>query len=422
MGEWKDLSRDELLGLRAECAAGYGRLKAMGLKLDMSRGKPSPDIIDLSNGLLEAPIPYVTEDGTDARNYGVPTGIAEFRRLFGELLGLEPDSIIVGNNASLELMHDFYSRLYLFGTLGCKPWCRLEKVRFLCPSPGYDRHFAISQAFGTEMTAIPMTEDGPDMDAVEEAAGSDEAVKGIWCVPLYSNPQGAVYSDETVRRLASMKTAAPDFRIFWDNAYGVHHVFGEHRLADIFRLAREHGNEDRVYYFFSTSKLSFPGGGVGMAAASPANIAEQRRHISVQTIGYDKLSQLRAARFLKSPENIRAHMREIGAMLRPKFETVMETLERELGGTGLVSWTRPKGGYFLAVDTLEGCAGAVVALAKEAGTTLTPAGATFPYGKDPKDTNIRIAPTYPELGELRSAMELFCLCVKLVSADRLLAR
>jgi DNA-binding transcriptional MocR family regulator len=344
----------------------------------------------------------------------------ECRRLFSELLGIPADQIIVGNNASLELMYDFYSRLYLFGALGHTPWGKLPRVKFLCPSPGYDRHFSISAALGTEMIAVPMTENGPDMDAVEALARDDESIKGIWCVPLYSNPQGVVYSDETVRRLAAMETRAKDFRIFWDNAYGLHHVFEEHRVADIFKAATAAGNEDRVYYFFSTSKVTFPGGGVGMAAASPANVAEQRKHISIQTIGSDKLNQLRFVRYFKTAENVRRHMRAIGDMLRPKFEIVLDTLDKELGGTGLATWIRPKGGYFVGIDTIEGCAKAVVALAKEAGTTLTNAGATFPHGADPKDTSIRIAPTYPSLSELRDAMRLLCLCIKIVSIDKLL--
>jgi DNA-binding transcriptional MocR family regulator len=387
----------------------------------MSRGKPSPDILDLSNGLLSALASHKAEDGTDARNYGVPTGLPESRRLFSELLDIPADRIIVGNNASLELMYDFYSALYLFGALGGTPWSKLDRVKFLCPSPGYDRHFAISAAFGTEMIVVPMTEDGPDMDVVETLARDDDSIKGIWCVPLYSNPQGVVYSDETVRRLAEMKTKAKDFRIFWDNAYGLHHVFEEHRIADIFKLAEAAGNEDRVYYFFSTSKVTFPGGGVGMAAASPANIAEQQKRISIRTIGYDKLNQLRFVQHFKTADAVRRHMRAIGDMLRPKFEIVLDTLDSELGGTGLATWLRPKGGYFVGIDTLSGCAKAVVALAKEAGATLTNAGATFPYGKDPQDTSIRIAPTYPGTDELREAMRLLCLCVKLVSIDKLLS-
>ncbi|MDR1135214.1 MAG: aminotransferase class I/II-fold pyridoxal phosphate-dependent enzyme [Clostridiales Family XIII bacterium] len=421
MNEWKNYPKERLCLLKDECRRKYDEFKALGIKLDMSRGKPSPDVLDLSNALLEAPASYICEDGTDARNYGTPTGIPECRRLFGELLGIAPEQIIVGNNASLQLMHDILGRLYFFGTLGERPWKDLERVRFLCPSPGYDRHFAVSEDFGAEMITVPMTENGPDMDIVERLVSEDESVKGIWCVPLYSNPQGIVYSDETVERLAAMKTKAKDFRIFWDNAYGVHHIYEEHSIANILDAARRNGNEDRIYYFFSTSKITFPGGGIGMVASSPTNITEQQARINIQTIGYDKLAQLRAVQFLKSPSNIRAHMRKIGDMLRPKFDIVTDTLERELGGTGLVSWMRPKGGYFVAVDTLEGCAKAVVAMAKEAGTVLTGAGATFPYGKDPRDTNIRIAPTFPSTEDLQKAMDLFCLCVKMVSIDKFLS-
>jgi DNA-binding transcriptional MocR family regulator len=421
MGLWENYSRGRLLDLQKDCRAKYLEMKAQNLALDMSRGKPSPDILDLSNGLLGALASHEAEDGTDARNYGVLTGLPESRRLFSELLDIPAEQIIVGNNASLELMYDFYSALYLFGTQGHRPWSELAGVKFLCPSPGYDRHFAISAAFGTEMIPVPMTEDGPHMDAVEALAQGDGSVKGIWCVPLYSNPQGAVYSDETVRRLAEMKTKAEDFRIFWDNAYGLHHVFAEHRIADIFKLSAAAGNADRVYYFFSTSKVTFPGGGISMAAASPANIAEQKKRISIRTIGSDKLNQLRFVRHFGTADAVRRHMRAVGDLLRPKFEIVLDTLERELGGTGLATWPRPKGGYFVGIDTLEGCAKAVVALAKEAGATFTNAGATFPHGRDPRDTSIRIAPTYPSEAELRDAMRLFCLCVKLASADKLLA-
>ncbi|MDR1572838.1 MAG: aminotransferase class I/II-fold pyridoxal phosphate-dependent enzyme [Clostridiales Family XIII bacterium] len=420
MNLWKNYSNDRLSRLKEGCLAEYAELKARGLTLDMSRGKPSPDVLDLSNGLLRALESHFCEDGTDARNYGVPTGVSECRRLFSELTDIPADQIIVGNNASLELMYDFYSRLYLFGTLGHTPWSKLPRVKFLCPSPGYDRHFAISAEFGTEMIVVPMTENGPDMDVTEALAREDEAVKGIWCVPLYSNPQGAVYSDETVRRLAEMKTKAEDFRIFWDNAYGLHHVFEEHSVANILKAAETAGNEDRIYYFLSSSKVTFPGGGVGMAAASPANIAEQKKRISIKTIGYDKLNQLRFVQYFKTAENVRRHMRAIGDMLKPKFEIVLDALDAELGETGLATWLRPKGWYFVGIDTMEGCAKAVVALAKEAGATFTKAGATFPHGADPRDTSIRIAPTYPSPDELRDAMRLLCLCVKIVSADKLL--
>ncbi|MDR3242313.1 MAG: aminotransferase class I/II-fold pyridoxal phosphate-dependent enzyme [Clostridiales Family XIII bacterium] len=420
MPEWKDYSKEQLLKLKAEYRRKYEEYRSLGLNLDMSRGKPSPDLLDLSNGLLAGLDTYTAEDGADIRNYGVLTGIPECRRLFSDLLDIPAEQIIIGNNASLELMNNVFSRLCLFGAQGHTPWSKLDKVKFLCPSPGYDRHFAISEAYGAEMQIIPMTENGPDMDVVEELVKRDGSVKGIWCNPLYSNPQGIVYSDETVGRLAAMETKAKDFRIFWDNAYGVHHIYEEHKIADILRLAEKAGNGDRVYYFFSTSKITFPGGGISMMAASEANIAEQKKHISVQTIGYDKINQMRTVKFFKSAEGIREHMVKLGALIRPKFDLVMDTLDREFGGTGLLKWIRPKGGYFISVDTLEGCAKEVVAAAKAAGAKLTSAGLTFPYGKDPMDSNIRIAPTYPAPDELRSAMNLLCVCIKLVSADKLL--
>jgi aspartate/methionine/tyrosine aminotransferase len=421
MSEWKELTKEQLLYLKAECDKKYEDFKKLGLKLDMSRGKPSPDILDHSNGLMEAPCSWKTADGTDGRNYSVLNGITECRQLFSDLLDIPADQIIAGNNSSLELMYNAYMRLYMFGTQGHTPWKDLNTVKFLCPSPGYDRHFSVSRVFGSEMIVIPMTEDGPDMDAVEALVKEDDTVKGIWCVPLYSNPQGVVYSDETVKRLAEMQTKAADFRIFWDNAYGVHHIYQEHTVANIMTLAKNAGNEDRIYYFFSTSKVTLPGAGIGIMAASPENVAEQLKHMSIQTIGPDKLDQLRMVSYLKSAENIKEHMRELGALLKPKFEMVLGTLEKELGGSGLVSYIKPKGGYFVAIDTLEGCAKAVVAMAKEAGAVLTGAGATFPYGNDPLDTNIRIAPTYPSVDELQKAMDLLCLCIKRVSIEKLLS-
>ncbi|GHU50312.1 putative aminotransferase [Clostridia bacterium] len=421
MSEWKELGKEQLLHLKAECDRKFEDFKNLGLKLDMSRGKPSPDILDHSNGLMEPLVSWKTADGTDGRNYSVLNGIAECRQIFSDLLGIPADQIMAGNNSSLELMYNAYMRLYMFGTLGHTPWKDLSTVKFLCPCPGYDRHFAISQAFGSEMIVVPMTEDGPDMDIVEALVKEDEAIKGIWCVPLYSNPQGVVYSDETVKRLAEMETKAPDFKIFWDNAYGVHHVYEEHTVADIMALAKNAGNEDRVYYFFSTSKVTLPGAGIGIMAASPGNVAEQLKHMSIQTIGPDKLDQLRMVSYLKNADNIREHMRELRELLRPKFDVVLDTLEKELGGTGLVSYIKPKGGYFVAIDTLEGCAKAVVAMSKEAGSVLTGAGATFPYGKDPRDSSIRIAPTYPSVDELQKAMDLLCLCIKRVSIEKLLS-
>lgn len=420
MSEWKEYSKDQLLKLQNEYQAAYEKQVEAGLKLDMSRGKPSPDVLDLSNELLDSLNQWKAADGTDTRNYGVPTGIAECRELFSELLDIPAGQIIVGNNASLELMYNACSRMHIFGTLGSTPWGKLEKVKFLCPCPGYDRHFSVSEEFGYEMIVVPMTENGPDMDVVEELVKSDDKIKGMWCVPLYSNPQGVVYSDETVKRLAEMKTAAADFRIFWDNAYGVHHIYKEYKLANIMTLAKAAGNEDRILYFFSTSKVTFPGAGIGMMAASEANVAEIKKHMSIQTIGSDKVKQLQAVNFLKNKENVQAHMSKIAEILRPKFDLVMERLEKEFGGTGLVTWIEPKGGYFISIDTLPGLAKEVVAMAKAAGATLTGAGATFPYGKDPQDTNIRIAPTYPSLDELGKAMDLLCVCIKLVSVKKLL--
>ena len=390
------------------------------LKLDMSRGKPASTQLDLNNDILSTLETYITEDGTDARNYGVLDGLSEAKKLFSELLNIAPANMIIGGNSSLNLMYDAMTRLFLFGTEGERPWCQLDQVKFLCPSPGYDRHFAICEDLGIEMITVPMHEDGPDMDYIESLVKEDASIKGIWCVPLYSNPQGICYSDEVVERLASMKTAAKDFRIFWDNAYGVHHIYDEVKLKDIFEAARAAGNENRVYYFFSTSKITFPGAGVALIASSLSNIAEIKKHMSIQTIGHDKLNQLRTVNYFKNAEGIRTHMKKLGNELRPKFEIVLNTLEKELAGTGLLSWTKPQGGYFVAVDTLPGCAKETVRLAKEAGVVLTGAGATFPYQNDPQDRNIRIAPTYPTVEELQKAMELFCVCVKLAGVNRLL--
>ena len=422
MKRFSEGSSAERAALLAECQAAYDRCRGLGLKLDMSRGKPAPDQLDLSAELLHYDLSdYRTVSGIDARNYGGFDGIPEAKKLFSELLGLPEANLFIGGNASLNLMYDAMVRCLLFGTGGQPPWKSLPKAKFLCPSPGYDRHFAICEELGIEMIPVSMTPDGPDMDEVERLAAGDAAVKGIWCVPLYSNPQGICYSDETVERLAAMPCAAPDFRIFWDNAYGVHHIFGERKLRNIFTAAAAHGNADRIYYFFSTSKITFPGAGVSVVGASDANMAEIRRHVTIQTIGYDKLNQLRTVRFLKDAEGVRAQMRRHAALIAPKFRLVLDTLERELGGTGVAEWTSPAGGYFIAVDTLDGCARETVRLAAEAGVKLTPAGATFPYRKDPRDRNIRLAPTYPSLDELEKAVRIFCVCVKLAALRRLAA-
>ncbi len=413
-------SKVKLLALKEDLEKQYADFQAQNLKLDMSRGKPAGTQLDLTNGILFTLTKYITEDGVDARNYGGLDGIPEAKKLFSALLGIPTEKIIIGGNSSLNLMYDTMVRFMLFGTGGNAPWSRLEKIKFLCPSPGYDRHFGICEDLGIEMITIPVTEHGPDMDLVEKLAAEDPAIKGIWCVPLYSNPQGIIYSDETVDRLGSMKTAAPDFRIMWDNAYGVHHIYTENKVKDIFEVCEKAGNPNRVFYFFSTSKITFPGAGVALLASSPENIVEIKKHMGMQTIGHDKLNQLRTVTYLKNPEGVRDHMEKLAAELRPKFDIVLETLDKELAGTGLAKWTKPQGGYFVAIDTLPGCAKATVALAKAAGVTMTGAGATFPYRKDPNDTNIRIAPTYPTYDELKVAIALFCVCVKLAGVNKLL--
>jgi aspartate/methionine/tyrosine aminotransferase len=420
MKAWQDFSKEELMVQRGELLKKYNDIKDLGLSLNMSRGKPSPDVLDLSNRLLTGIDNYYTEDGADVRNYGILDGIPELKRLFSELLDIPESRMVIGGNSSLSHMYNIYTILHLFGAPGFEPWSKLPKVKFLCPVPGYDRHFAISEDVGTEMISVPMTEDGPNMDMVEELVRNDSSIKGIWCVPLYSNPQGIVYSDETVARLAKMETAAGDFRIFWDNAYGIHHIYDEYKVADIMKLASEAGYSDRVYYFFSTSKVTFPGGGIGLFASGEANVKQMRAHISKQTIGYYKIAQLKFMDVFGTIDKIKSHMQDISKILKPKFDLVLGELEKEFNGTGLITWIKPKGGYFISVDTLDGCADRVVAMAKDAGAVLTGAGATFPNNKDPRNRNIRIAPTYPDLKELKTTMELLCVCIKLASIDKLL--
>ena len=418
----QNLSQDELMKLASELEKKYADFKARGLTLDMSRGKPSAEQLDLSMGAAAGVSNFTGTGGMDYRNYGILDGIPEMKKFFADLLALNAEDIIVGGNASLNLMYDCMVRLMLFGTGGNPAWKELKKVKFLCPSPGYDRHFAICELLGIEMITIPMTSDGPDMDLVEKLVSEDDSVKGIWCVPLYSNPEGICYSDRTVERLAGMKCAAPDFRIFWDNAYGVHHLYEETALKDILAACRAAGNADRVLYFFSTSKITFPGAGVAMVAASENNRKEILKSMGIQTIGYDKMNQMRTLNFLKDAANTRDHMKVLARSLREKFEVVLSTLDRELGDMGFAKWNKPRGGYFVALDTVEGCAKETVRLAAEAGVKLTGAGATFPYGKDPLDRNIRIAPSYPTCDELRAAMQLFCICVKLAVVKKLLAK
>ena len=423
MKKYSDMSKEELLTLKAQLDKEYADIKAKGLALDMSRGKPSADQLDLSMGLmnvLSSDSDLKCETGVDCRNYGVIDGIPEAKRLLGEMSEVDPDHIIIYGNSSLNVMFDSIARSMTQGVMGNTPWCKLDKVKFLCPVPGYDRHFKITEFFGIEMINVPMTPQGPDMDMVEKLVSEDASIKGIWCVPKYSNPQGICYSDETVDRLASMKTAAKDFRIFWDNAYGVHPIFEDVKVKNILDACKEAGNDNRAYYFFSTSKITFPGAGVSIIASSDDNIAEIKKVMTAQTIGYDKINQLRHVQFFKNADGIRKHMQILADCLKPKFETVLNTLDKELAGSGLISWESPKGGYFVSVDVLPGCAKRVVELAKEAGVTLTGAGATYPYKKDPKDSNIRLAPSYPTVEELQQAMDLFCVCVKKAGIEKLL--
>lgn len=419
MTEFAEMSKEELEQAKEAADKDYEELKSRNLSLDMSRGKPAPSQIDHANCMLKEMTDYHTKSGMDVRNYGVLDGIPEMKELFSELLDIPAGQLIVGGNASLNLMFDAVMRLFVFGTMGEKPWGRLDEVKFLCPSPGYDRHFTICETLGIKMIPVPMTKEGPDMDMVEELVGSDTSIKGIWCVPKYSNPQGICYSDETVDRLASMKTAAKDFKIFWDNAYGVHPVFEDVKVKNIIDACEEAGTKNRPYYFFSTSKITFPGAGVSLIASSDENIKEIKKIMGAQTIGYDKVNQLRHVQFFKNAEGLRAHMQVLADCMKPKFETVLKYLNRELEGTGLASWEEPKGGYFVSVDVYPGCAKEVVRLAKEAGVVLTGAGATYPYKKDPEDSNLRIAPTYPTVEELEQAMELFCVCVKKAALHKL---
>ena len=423
--QYNDMSKEELLALKESLNKEYAEAKAKGLALDMSRGKPSAKQLDVSLGLLDtinSSSDLKALDGTDCRNYGVLDGIPEAKKLMADMMGTTPDHVIVYGNASLNIMYDQISRAYTHGILGNTPWCKLDKVKFLCPVPGYDRHFAITERFGIEMINIPMSESGPDMGMVEEYVSNDASVKGIWCVPKYSNPQGYTYSEETVKRMAALKPAAEDFRIFWDNAYIIHDLYDDKKdeIADIISECEKAGNPDMVFEFASTSKVSFPGSGIAALATSANNIADIKKQLTIQTIGHDKLNQLRHVRFFKDINGLKEHMRKHADFMRPKFEAVESVLEKELGGLGIGSWTEPKGGYFISFEAMDGCAKAIVAKCKEAGVKLTGAGATFPYGKDPKDSNIRIAPSFPTPEEMKQAADLFVLCVKLVSVEKLL--
>ncbi len=425
MVPYKELSKEALLELKAELEAKYKEFQGKNLKLDMSRGKPSIEQLNLTMDMmdvLDSNSDLTSENGMDCRNYGGLDGIPEAKRLMQEIMEVGDEEIIIYGNASLNIMYDTISRSMTHGVMGSTPWCKLDKVKFLCPAPGYDRHFAICEFFGIEMITVPMTPDGPDMDMVERLVSEDEAIKGIWCVPKYSNPQGYVYSDETIIRFANLKPAAKDFRIFWDNAYCVHHLYFDDpvEILDIIRECKKAGNPDMVYKFASTSKISFSGAGIAALVASKATIADIKKQLSIQTIGYDKINQLRHARFFKNKAGVLEHMKKHAAIMRPKFEAVLNVLETELGGLEIGEWTKPKGGYFISFDSMEGCAKTIVAMMKDAGVIMTNAGATFPYGKDPKDSNIRIAPSFPSAEELEVAAQVFAVCVKLASVNKLL--
>ena len=386
MQKYSEMSKEQLQDVKKELDQQYAEIKAQGLALDMSRGKPSVDQLNISMDMMDvlsSSTDLRCETGVDCRNYGVMDGIPEAKRLLGEISEVDPEHIIIYGNSSLNVMFDTVSRSMTHGVMGNTPWCKLDKVKFLCPVPGYDRHFKITEFFGIEMINVPMSPEGPDMDIVEKLVSEDPAIKGIWCVPKYSNPQGYTYSEETVKRFANLKPAAPDFRIYWDNAYSVHHLYDDEKdqdfLLEILDECAKAGNPDMVYKFTSTSKISFPGSGIAALAASKANLDDIRKYITVQTIGHDKLNQLRHVKFFKDLEGVHAHMKKHAAILRPKFEMVEATLDKELGGLGIGEWTTPKGGYFISFESLDGCAKKIVAMAKEAGVVMTAAGATYPY-------------------------------------------
>ena len=425
MTSYQEMSKEQLLQEKTALEAEYAKIKEMGLSLDMSRGKPAAEQLDLSMGILDtvdAKSVVKSENGTDLRNYGVLDGIPEAKKLIGDMVGAKPENVIVYGNSSLNIMYDQIARAEIFGICGNTPWSKLDKVKFLCPVPGYDRHFAITEEFGIEMINIPMTEDGPDMDMVEQYVNNDAAVKGIWCVPKYSNPEGVVYSDETVRRFANLKPAAADFRIFWDNAYVVHHLYEDNQaqILNILDECEKAGNPDIVFQFCSTSKVSFPGAGIAAISTSAANIADIKKKLTIQTIGHDKINQLRHVKFFKDLKGIQEHMMKQAALIRPKFEMVEKMFTEEIASRGIGSWMNPLGGYFISFEALEGCAKKIVEKCKEAGVVLTGAGSPYPYKKDPKDSVIRIAPTYPSMDELKEAAKVFTVVVRPVSADKLL--
>ena len=426
MKAYKDLTKDELLTLKAALEVEYKEMESKGLNLNMARGKPGFSQLELCMPMLD--VVNSTSDmrtmlGNDTRNYGDLDGIGECRRLMAYMLEVEKDNVLVGGNSSLNLMFDTVSRSFTHGVNGSTPLYKLDKVKFLCPVPGYDRHFRITEEFGIEMINIPLHDDGPDMDLVEQYVNNDPAVKGIWCVPKYSNPTGISYSDEVVLRFANLKPAAEDFRIYWDNAYGIHHLYEDKqdKILNILEECKKAGNPNMVYIFCSTSKISFPGSGVSAVASSIENIKYIMSHMTVQTIGHDKINQLRHARFFKDINGLNEHMKKHAEVLRPKFKAVIDALESELSGLEIGTWVNPRGGYFVSFNSMPGCAKAIVKMCKDLGVVMTDAGATFPYGKDPEDSNIRIAPTFPSIEEMEVASKVFVLCVKLCSVNKLLA-
>ena len=426
MQKYQEMTKEELLVEKAALEKQFEEIKAMNLKLDMSRGKPAAEQLDLAMDMLDvldSKSVLKSENGMDLRNYGILDGIPEAKKLMADVLECDVKNVIVYGNSSLNIMYDQISRAMTLGICGNTPWAKLDKVKFLCPVPGYDRHFAITQLFGIEMINIPLYADGPDMDMVEEYVNNDPAVKGIWCVPKYANPSGSSYSDETVRRFAALKPAAADFRVFWDNAYCVHHLYEDKQdvVLNILEECEKAGNPDMVFQFCSTSKITFPGSGIAALAASEANIADIKKQMTIQTIGHDKINQLRHVRYFKNVDGLKAHMMKHAALIRPKFEMLDELMTAEIASRGIGTWINPVGGYFICFETLEGCAKNVVAKCKEAGVTMTGAGAPFPYGKDPKDNVIRIAPTFPSVEELKKAAEVFVVCVRLASVEKLLS-
>ena len=426
MKPYKELTKDELLTVKAALEEEYKTMESKGLKLNMARGKPGFTQLDLCEPMLDiinSASDMKTMMGNDTRNYGDLDGIGECRRLMADMMSVEKDNVIVCGNSSLNVMYDTISRSFTFGVNGSTPWYKLDKIKFLCPVPGYDRHFKITETFGIEMINIPLYDNGPDMDMVEEYVNNDPAVKGIWCVPKYSNPTGISYSDDVVRRFAALKPAAEDFRIYWDNAYCIHHLYEDTQdeILNILDECEKAGNPNMVYIFSSTSKISFPGSGVSAIASSRENIDYILSLMTVQTIGHDKINQLRHARFFKDINGLNAHMKKHAELLRPKFAAVLDALESEIAGLEIGTWIKPRGGYFISFDSMPGCAKAIVAMCKDLGVVMTGAGATFPYGKDPKDSNIRIAPTFPSVEEMEEAAKVFVLCVKLVSVNKLLA-